>query len=200
MCVLRCKCCPVHSPDFPLELQSNATALADRRGRKRRWSVPGGGRACCHSPPTTSQSGARSAEFISIVPPVKLFNPPHCPRCLVLVPLLPIQLLPATCCRVAELTTITSCRRFVRCVALPVALSLCFQKSCRVGGVCAGVPVCAGDRVAFHTLVCCTHTHTHTVCFSLSLKSSTLLLLSKMPRMNARLQKKDRLAQPAAFR
>lgn len=67
----------------------------------------------------------RSAEFISIVPPVKLFDPPHCPRSLVSVLLLPIQLLPTTCCRVAEPTTITSCRRFARCPSH----SLCaFQK------------------------------------------------------------------------
>lgn len=89
----------------------------------------------------------KSAEFISIVQPVKLFNPPHCPRCLVLVLLLPIQLPPTTCCCVAELTTVILSCQFVcwRCVALAVALGAAFRK---VSGEALCARVCVSRRQA----------------------------------------------------
>lgn len=39
--------------------------------------------AYCNSQPTTSQTGAESTEFSSIVPAVYSFNPPYCPLQLV---------------------------------------------------------------------------------------------------------------------
>lgn len=79
--------------------------------------------AYCNTLPTTSQTGAGSTGFISIVPPAKLFNPPYCPFYLVFCCLVPIQLLPRYYC-VVEL------KQLFPAVVYHWQLLVCFQNFC----------------------------------------------------------------------
>lgn len=90
--------------------------------------------AYCNTLPTTSQTGARSTGFISIVPPAKLFNPPYCPFLFNL--LVSIQPLPRYYC-VVELNQL-----------FPV-VAYCWQCPENVFCFClvnVKVGVCVGER------------------------------------------------------